>query len=218
MKTLLAAALALYISLFAVSSSFAQGQTKIRDYETARRQYFWNQLYDNGGRDLYCGVRFRKGQRLSVEHVYAADWIADKFGCENRDCNHPTYKFAEADLHNLWPALGAINSSRGKSFFGEIPDIKPRLPPSIADLKCSYKKLKDLVEPRRSVWGDIARSLFYMHVEYDLPLRAMLPVLKIWHRKDPPNNYERWRNKRIFDLQGTRNRFIDTPKVADELE
>ncbi len=71
------------------------------------------------GWDLYCGVRFKKGERLSVEHVYAADWIAEKFGCADRQCDHPTYKFADADLHNLWPALGAINSSRGKSFFGE---------------------------------------------------------------------------------------------------
>jgi deoxyribonuclease-1 len=52
--------------------------------------------------------------------------------------------------------------------------------------KCAYKKLKDVVEPRRSVWGDIARSLFYMHVEYGLPLQTMLPVLKVWHRADPP--------------------------------
>jgi len=96
-----------------------------------------------------------------VEHVYAADWIAEKFGCANCRCDHPTYKFAEADLHNLWPALGAINSSRGKSFFGEVAGSKPTLPPSVADLKCSYKKLKDLVEPRRSVClGETSPGLF----------------------------------------------------------
>jgi deoxyribonuclease-1 len=210
--------LAIGLNLLLVSLAFAQGQTTIRDYETARRVYFWNQLYEDGGSDLYCGVRFRKGQRLSVEHVYAADWIAEKFGCANRHCEHPAYKFAEADLHNLWPALGAINSSRGKAFFGEVNGSKPTLPPSLSDLKCAYKKLRDVVEPRRNVWGDIARSLFYMHVEYGLPLHRMLPVLKVWHRKDPVNQNERWRNKRIFDLQGTRNRFVEHPTLAEELQ
>jgi hypothetical protein len=143
--------LAVIFEFLSAGSAGGQGQARIPDYETARRNFFWTQLYDNGGRDLYCGVRFRKAQRLSVEHVYAADWIAEKFGCDDRHCENPICKFAEADLHNLWPALGAINFSRGKSFFGEIPGGKPTLPPSLADEKCSYKKLRDLVEPRRSV-------------------------------------------------------------------
>ena len=48
-----------------------------------------------------------------------------------------------------------------------------------------------------------------MHVEYELPLNGMLPMLKRWNRADPPNQYERWRNKAIELLQGIRNRFID---------
>jgi deoxyribonuclease I len=161
---------------------------------------------------------------VTVEHVYAADWIADRFGCPSRDCSHPTYKRAEADLHNLWPALGAINSSRGNKLFGEIPGERRTLPPSIAaDSTCDYERTAGvngqdaIVEPRKVIRGDIARSLFYMHVEYDLGLKGMLPMLKRWNRLDPPNARERWRNNEIEKLEGIRNRFIDTHLIADQL-
>jgi hypothetical protein len=73
----------LFLTLIVAGFCFAQGQTRIRDYETARRQHFWHQLYNSGGEDLYCGARFTSRQGLSIEHVYTADWIADKFGCPN---------------------------------------------------------------------------------------------------------------------------------------
>ena len=68
-----------------------------------------------------------------------------------------------------------------------------------------------------SVKGEIARTLFYMHVEYELPLNGMLPMLKHWNAADPPNQYERWRNKAIELLQGIRNRFTDDPTLIAEI-
>ena len=73
------------------------------------------------------------------------------------------------------------------------------------------------MEPRDDVKGNIARSLFYMHVEYDLPLMGMKVTLKKWNRADPPGEHEHWRNERIFYLQGTRNRFIDNYHLANSL-
>jgi deoxyribonuclease I len=74
-----------------------------------------------------------------------------------------------------------------------------------------------IVEPRKVIRGDIARCLFYMHVEYDLGLKGMLPMLKRWNRLDPPNAPERWRNNENEKLEGIRNRFIDTHLIADQL-
>src|SRR5688572_26355732 len=62
----------------------AGGQTTISNYAAAQRAFFWTHLYPDGGRELYCNVRFVAGQRLTVEHVYAADWIATHHGCKNR--------------------------------------------------------------------------------------------------------------------------------------
>jgi hypothetical protein len=43
----------------------------------------------------------------------------------------PTNGFAEADLHNLWPAIGAINSSRQDKLLGEIRAETRTLPPNL---------------------------------------------------------------------------------------
>ena len=208
--------------LFSATIAFAGGQTVIPNYATAQRDFFWTKLYPSGGSDLYCNVHFTTGQRLTVEHVYAADWIATHHGCPNRnECSIPAYGFAEADLHNLWPAIGAINSSRGDKAFGEIPGNKPTLPPSVADLKCDYERTigaDAIVEPRDAVKGEIARSLFYMHVEYGLDLKGMLPMLKRWNVAHPPNAQERSRNNKIEQLEGIRNQFIDKPLLAADLQ
>jgi deoxyribonuclease-1 len=225
-STILAVKTAFLAAVLLLTATLARagGQNVIPNYATAHRQFFWTKLYVNGGESLYCGVRFKTGQRLTIEHVYSADWIATKFGCQNRDtCPHPNYLFAEADLHNLWPELGAINSSRGDKLFGEIPGRQRSLPRSVADLNCDYERTNGrnaVVEPRDSVKGEIARTLrtlLYMHVEYELPLNGMSPMLKRWNEADPPNRRERWRNKAIELLQGIRNRFIDDPTLVAEI-
>jgi deoxyribonuclease-1 len=136
-------------------------------------------------------------------------------------CPIPAYGFAEGDLHNLWPAIGAINSSRGDKPYGEIPGNKRTLPPSVADLNCDYERTTGadaVVEPRDAVKGEIARSLFYMHTEYGLDLKGMLPMLKRWNAGDPPINKERARNNKIEQLERVRNKFIDDPTLADQLQ
>jgi len=113
------------LALFLVAGPALAQQSRIDGYDTARDQFFWLKLYALGGVTLYCNHVFpseqvhasisgprlsNAGERLSVEHAYPADWIAEANGCPNRnDCDVPPYRFAEADLHNLWPALGRIN-------------------------------------------------------------------------------------------------------------
>ena len=97
------------------------GQTAFKTYDDAR-PVFWRKLYPQGGTELYCGVAFdgrhRTAERLamSVEHVFPADAIAEtEPGCKDRSCAAPRVQRAMADLQNLWPALGRVNSSRSNS-------------------------------------------------------------------------------------------------------
>jgi endonuclease I len=63
------------------------------------------------------------------------------------------YRRAEGDLHNLWAAVGAINSGRGDKLYGEIAGEKRTLPPSIKNLKCDYERTTGadaVVEPRKA--------------------------------------------------------------------
>jgi endonuclease I len=57
-----------------------------------------------------------------------------------------------------------------------------------------------------------------MHVEYDLDLKGMLPMLKRWNVEDPPNTNERWRNNRIEETGAGTDKFIDGHRLADQLQ
>ena len=199
----------IFAIIFIPSTLFAE-QTVINSYNDAKNNYFYTKLYvNNTGVSLYCGIQrpIKIGGGRSIEHVMPASWIAQHFGCSNRDCNKIHYKYAEADLHNLWIAVRNINSSRSNFIFGEIKgenrfDYCPAF-------ERTYNSKFNIVEPRDSVKGDIARSLLYMNAEYGVTLKGMLLMLKEWSRLDPPDEHENWRNERINQLQGTRNKFID---------
>lgn len=207
----------LLIILFMPFTLMAE-QTVIRDYNDARDNFFYDQLYVGSvGESLYCGITrpITVGGGKSLEHVMPADWMAEHFGCPNRDCNNSTYKHAEGDLHNLWLAVKNINSSRSDNLFGEV-EGENRFS-YCPDFERSYSPNPALVEPRDAVKGNIARSLLYMHDEYGFDLKGMLPMLKRWNRSDPPDENEHWRNDRINTLQGTRNKFIDNYYLANSM-
>lgn len=191
------------------AKDFVSEQTVIPDYETARDDYFWPILYKDGGETLYCGKEFTSRAGLTVEHVYAAQWMATAAGCINRsECPNTTFHHAEADLHNLWPAIGRINSSRSDTSFWEIPGEDHRRFTKICP---DYERTSGedaAVEPRDDVKGDIARSILYMVIVYDFPHWGMGPMLLEWHEADPPDAEECRRNDAIGELQGTRNPFI----------
>jgi len=214
--------LAILCLAFLVPSLQAE-QTVIQGYDDARDNYFYDRLYtDNIGESLYCGINrpiSAIGKQPSLEHVMPADWMAEYFGCPNRDCDNPTYKHAEGDLHNLWLAVKNINSSRSDNLFGEIPEGQGESRFDYCPLFVrTYSPNAIVVEPRDSVKGNIARSLFYMRSVYGFDLKGMLPMLKRWNRFDPPGEHEHWRNERIHKLQGTRNKFIDNYHLGNSLE
>ncbi|MDP6698001.1 MAG: endonuclease [Acidimicrobiales bacterium] len=75
-----------------------------------------------------------------------------------------------------------------------------------------------MAEPPQDVQGNDARSIFYMHQEYGLPIvRAPLFVLKASNLNDPPDSEERRRNDVVEGLQGTRNPFIDQPGLGNQI-
>lgn len=206
-------------ALLLVPGTQAQ-QSHIPNYETARDEYFWRLFYVFGGETVYCGIPFgpyklihaQEGWpslSLTVEHAYPADWIAEARGCEDRDCEDPIYQRAAADLHNLWPAVNRINSSRGDTPFGEgLQNAQARFSYCPA-FRRTYGN-GSRVEPRAAVRGDLARSVLYMRDAYDLPLSNEVAAMMLrWHRADPPGEMERWRNFVIEKLEGVRNPYVD---------
>lgn len=216
------------LTLLFASTPLLAAQTVIANYDSARDDWFWDKLYTYGGYSLYCNTPFNnaghyinhknKRKKMTLEHVYPADWIASFHGCNNRhSCEIDDYKFAEADLHNLWPAQGNVNSSRSDHLFSELPDTISEnryAKKGCADFERNYRVADEdiRIEPRDEVKGAIARSLLYMADEYGLPLHGMREMLLIWNRNYPVSFEELWRNRQIEALQGTRNHWIATPE------
>lgn len=212
---------ALALSLVAATASpllLAGGQDVFSDADEAIRTAFWGSVYAEGGTTLYCGKTFSDNENgaITASHIYNVKQIKSALRClTDSQCavKTPQYVFMVADLHNLYPALSSMEEARRNAVFGEL-DAQGR---RANDLGCDTRATYHVIEARDAVKGDVARAFFYMHQEYRLPIAKELEMLKRWNQMDPPDDAEKARNARISLLQGTRNRFIDDPRLADQL-
>ena len=172
------------------------------------------------------GYDANRGKRIEWEHVVPAhafghfrtcwkDNPCEKAGkkVSNRKCCQKTnlkFRHAEADMHNLQPAIGEVNARRSNYPYGIIPGEERDFG------RCDFEYDKDagpggssLVEPKEDIRGDIARTYFYMMYVYGVRLtKDELEMMKKWDKADPVDAEERRRNEVITKLQGNRNPFI----------
>ncbi|MDM8350820.1 endonuclease [Pseudomonas sp. sp1636] len=199
--------------------ALAGGQSQISAHE-AREQLFWHDLYGAGGTTLYCAKAFASGGAggsLSISPIYSNKQLKSALRCiTDRQCRimTPHYAYMVSDLHNLYPALSRVELARSNAQFAELDASAQN---AFDDIDCDLKSSAKLLEPRDEAKGNIARAIFYMHIEYDLPIVGQARMYKQWHRMDPPDAAENARNEKIGGLQGTRNRFIDDPSLVEQL-
>jgi deoxyribonuclease-1 len=191
----------LYLLTILSCCSFANDST----YNKIRDKVFWPVLYNKDYKTLYCAVTKHGGDKVTLEHVYPASWIASANGCQNRKtCDVDSYLKASSDLHNLWPALGRYKSSRGNLPFTELEGETQRFPED----QCDFERNKAGVEPRDWAKGEIARSFLYMVKTYNLPDHELTALMEKWSTIDPVSKVEKLRNELIHVIQGTGNEFI----------
>jgi endonuclease I len=114
---------------------------------------------------------------------------------------------ARSDMHHLYPARIAVNEARGDSPYLEIPDAQTTkwfirnqlftsIPTSNIDDYAEYKL--GAFEPRESVKGDLARSVFYFYTMYRAQanladpnyFELQRPTLCQWANQDPADSAE----------------------------
>ena len=194
----------------------------VDNYDEVAANTFWNELYANGGWSLYCGYRFEQtadavnNRYFVIEHIYPVSWMLKHANCDSRrQCRldeKSRYTRMEADMHNLYPVWQEVNILRRDTLFGLIDGEDWRYD------NCDFERRFGITEPRPIARGNIARSIFYMHSQYGVPInRQMLLELKNWNRDDPPSNQELLRNNLIEELQGNRNPYIDNQKLAEQI-
>lgn len=121
--------------------------------------------------------------------------------------NADSLRHGNSDAHALRAVDSGENSSRGNQDYGEYNGP--------AGNAGSFK-------------GDVARSVFYMAVRYNgldvvsgnppnntVGQFGNLDSLLVWHRNDPPDDFEMNRNNVVYIWQKNRNPFIDYPDLVE---
>ena len=108
----------------------------------------------------------------------------------------------QADMFNLYPAIGEVNGRRSNYSMAIIEGEKREFG------KCDVEIKSRKVEPREEIRGEIARTYLYMDSVY--PGRGIISkknrkLFDAWNQSDPVDEWECERAKRIEKIQGNRN-------------
>lgn len=168
-----------------------------------------NKIYDyDSSNDIDFNIYNR-------EHVTAKAWMPS---------NPPNNGTKEtADFFNLFLVKASVNQNlRSAYVFDEVVNA------AATELDCKRgTNANGLIsfEPKESIKGNIARTLFYQLITYngkggswafnDLQSYGNdqdVDLLIQWHNQDPVDNFEIARNEYIYKVQGNRNPFVDFPQ------
>ncbi len=173
-----------------------------------------------------CPCYFQAGKKIrtEAEHVVPASILAKNIPeWENghpecvtkngtpyngRKCAGRTnsdYRYMEADLYNLRPAVAKINRARSNYPYGIIEGEKRKFG------QCDVEIENAVMEPRPEIRGDIARIYFYMDAAYpesEIMDSDLWDMLMQWSADDPVDRDECILNARIEKFQENENPFV----------
>lgn len=189
-------------------------------------------LYCNCAYDRYkkvdlksCGMlaakRFKRAQRIEWEHMMPAENFGRHFKCwreklcrtksgkayRGRKCCEridPAFRQAEAELYNLWPAVGLVNQARSNYRFSPLPSKK-------GFFGCAIEmdtKLRKVDPPARSK-GIVARANLFMADKYKVRLSdSQRKLFNAWNKQYPPNAWEKKWAASVAKIEGYKNPFV----------
>jgi deoxyribonuclease-1 len=171
-----------------------------------------------------CGFKYRKNkkrsERIEWEHVVPAWHFGHQLRCWQNGgrmtCRQTNTKFRqmEADMHNLVPAIGEINGDRSNFKYAMIEGEKRLYGKVNMEIEFSSRR----AEPKESIFGDIARTYFYMRDRYGMKIsKSQEKMLIAWNNMDPVNSWEKKKNQLIKELQGDENLYISNYQKIKQL-
>lgn len=200
--------------LLLITTTVVIGQnTRFSDPDTVIKNEFWGNLYAEGGQSFFCNTPFTsKGFLLTDGYIYPLADIRSALACgTSRQCEQDNrYRQIASDLHNMVPVRSRIEMQRRNARYDDIGKVaKPD--------DCGIRASAQFFEPPERVKGDVARTMAYMVTTYDLPWLGATSVFKGWNRLDPPDDNELTRHRRIAEIQGNQNPFVNNPDQLDQL-
>ena len=145
--------------------------------------------------------------RAFVEWREGADVCVDNKGkaFKGRKCAekaNAAFRYMQADLYNLYPAIGAVNAMRSNYRYSMLPGS----PATFGT--CSMKIEGRRAEPPEAARGTIARTVLYMADAYQGVYRLSNQdrrLMEAWDRQYPVDAWECTRARRIEAIQGNPN-------------
>ena len=133
---------------------------------------------------------------------------------KGRRCAEKTnleYRHMQADMFNLYPAIGAVNALRSNYNFTMLPNEKSSF--GACDMKINNQR----AEPPESARGRVARTYLYMQQTYSRykMSRQQQQLMMAWDKMYPVDKWECERTSRIAKLQGNKNNIVESRCLID---
>ena len=116
------------------------------------------------------------------------------------------YRYMQADMYNLYPAIGAVNAMRSNYNFQMLAKTKSMF--GSCQMKISNRKAEPPVQAR----GKIARTYLYMdnaYPHYHMS-KSQKKLMTAWDKTYPVSAWECQRSEMIQRLQGSRNTIMES--------
>lgn len=110
----------------------------------------------------------------------------------------------QAEMFNLYPAIGAVNALRSNYNFTILPAAKSGFG------SCAMKIDNRKVEPPKAARGQIARTYLYMddaYKRYNMS-KSQRQLMNAWDKMYPVDAWECTRAKKITSLQQSENKIV----------
>ncbi len=114
------------------------------------------------------------------------------------------YRYMQADMFNLYPAIGAVNASRSNYNFTMLPNAKSDFG------SCSMKIDNRKAEPPTAARGQIARTYLYMEDAYERysMSKPQRQLMNAWDKIYSVTAWECVRTKIITNIQQIENNIV----------
>ncbi len=166
----------------------------------------------------------QRARRIEWEHLIPAENFGRQFSCwrggnpkcisskgksfKGRRCCtkvNKKYRLMQADMHNLFPAVGELNADRSNFRF----DFHLAQPERYGECKFNVDFKQRRARVKEDIRGVIARDYLYFNQKYKMKLsKQEFKKYQAWNKQYPANEWEIERNKRIAKKQGNLNTFI----------
>jgi len=162
----------------------------------------------------------KRAKRVEWEHVVAAQLFGQHFkswrdgdaACVNRrgkafkgrGCASKVsteYRYMQADMHNLYPSIGAVNAIRKNYRYADLDK------PAGQYGTCEINQYNNKFRPPETSRGRVARASLYFENAYDVYKLSdsQRKLFLAWHLQYPPDADECKRNELIKNVQGNSN-------------